>query len=196
MECTYNCAWICIFLLLFFKKKGIRIVVVAIGNLANVLEYRNVLRSIAGDNIFYVADYETLQSVTDDIQTLICREYAFTESFKSMRRKVRESIPNSNVHVLFDPKTGSRYSQSFCHQYKCLKLLNKWPPDGRHLGTNRRYLIRYCFLIPEDKKRERVLRYLAFTRTWALIAYGFQGSCFFFCLRIDFIPFFQFLYMV
>ena len=61
----------------FFQGKGVRIVAVGIGNFAKKKKFRDVLRLIAGDNVFFVDDYDILDSkgAVDDTVKIICRKY-------------------------------------------------------------------------------------------------------------------------
>ena len=57
------------------QEKGVRILVVAVGKFAIKNKYRAELKKIAGGNVIFVDDYKNLTSTTDDIISIICREY-------------------------------------------------------------------------------------------------------------------------
>lgn len=57
------------------QEKGVRILVIAVGQFATKNKYRAVLKRIAGENIIFVDDYRNLTRTTDDITSIICREY-------------------------------------------------------------------------------------------------------------------------
>ena len=50
-------------------------VVVAIGPDAQKPKYRQVLQDIGGQNVFYTADYDTLDEAVGTITEIICRKY-------------------------------------------------------------------------------------------------------------------------
>jgi len=54
------------------KSRGVRVIVVGIGPDARKQKYRQVLVDIAGENLFFVDDYASLDDHTNDIMTLIC----------------------------------------------------------------------------------------------------------------------------
>lgn len=53
-------------------------VVVAIGPDARKEESQQVLNETGGENVFYVADYESIAEAMKDITDLICRMYSTT----------------------------------------------------------------------------------------------------------------------
>ena len=55
--------------------QGVRVIVVGIGPDAVKPHYRLVLEQIAGENLLFVDDYDSLDDHTDDIVKLICRKY-------------------------------------------------------------------------------------------------------------------------
>ena len=55
--------------------QGVRVIVVGIGPDAVKPHYRQVLQQIAGENLLFVDDYNSLDDHTDDIVKLICRKY-------------------------------------------------------------------------------------------------------------------------
>ena len=61
--------------------RGVRIIVVGIGPDARKPKYRQVLDYIGGTNLFFVDDYKSLDDATNDILTLICREYIIIVSW-------------------------------------------------------------------------------------------------------------------
>ena len=61
--------------MLSLKSKGVALVVVAIGPDAQKQRYRKVLRSIGGNELLFVDDYENFAGVVSDVKNLICRKY-------------------------------------------------------------------------------------------------------------------------
>ena len=54
--------------------KGVRLLVVGIGPKSTEEEYQQVLESIAGDDVYYEADYPDLNALFDDLARVICRK--------------------------------------------------------------------------------------------------------------------------
>ena len=90
----YNIAdfiWVCISA--FFQDKGTLVIAVAIGPDSTRPGSQRVLEQIAGDNVVYVDDYQSLNGAIDEIFNLICCMYQTTIS--------RYSISALNVPVAY-----------------------------------------------------------------------------------------------
>ena len=65
---------VCVFVL--FQNKGVLLIAIGIGPESEKAENQEVLQQIAGQNVFHVADLQSL----DDVVNLICGMYMMTSS--------------------------------------------------------------------------------------------------------------------
>ena len=86
------------------KSKGVRLVVIAIGPKAMEDEYRKVLEAIAGEELFFVQDYDELKEMVTSITAFICRKYYLKRHSQLVYMRIRYHFL-ADLHITLHHKS-------------------------------------------------------------------------------------------